>query len=177
MCGTKLFRLEQNRRKLSVPIVSSRFSASKLERLVKRNFGFSGFEKASKILTLVHDPSSTAGDTVHLLLGVSYAPHPGFVHAIPFSNQSTGMVYVPTKCEVTDDASNSYTLFETTNDAKCTNDIIDLDISYVVNGPLCGSTCNYWRFSHTLFLLNSETISSYELSCSQGRIRIYHRKW
>jgi len=116
--------------------------------------------------TGIQDPSSTAGDTVHLLLGVSYAPHPGFVHAIPFSNQSTGMVYVPTKCEVTDDASNSYTLFETTNDAKCTNDIIDLDISYVVNGPLCGSTCNYWRFSHTLFLLNSETISSYELSCN-----------
>ena len=82
-----------------------------------------------------------------------------FDDALSFS-ANTGKVFVPTKCEVQDDSSNSYTLFDTNSSAKCTNSFIDLSVSYVSGAG------QLWKIEHTLFLLNDEKESSYTLSCT-----------
>ena len=69
-------------------------------------------------------------------------------------------MFVPTKCEVEDDSSNSYTLFDTNSSNKCSNAFIDLSVSYV------GGAGQLWKIEHTLFLLNDEKESSYTLSCT-----------
>jgi len=105
------------------------------------------------------DPSSQAGDKIYLKLHLNSTANPDFDDAASFG-ASTGKVFVPTKCEVEDTSSNSYTLFDTNGKAKCSNAFIDLSIDYV------GGAGQHWKISHTLFLLNNEQSSSYTLSCS-----------
>jgi len=104
-------------------------------------------------------PSSTAGEKIYLKLQLNTTINEDFDHATNFS-ASTGKVFVPTKCEVQDDSSNSYTLFDTVGTAKCTNSFIDLSVTYVSGAG------QHWKIEHTLFLLNDEKESSYTLSCT-----------
>jgi hypothetical protein len=104
-------------------------------------------------------PSSTAGEKIYLKLHLNSTINKDFDDATSF-DASTGKVFVPTKCEVEDDSSNSYTLFDTNSGAKCSNAFIDLSVSYVEGAG------QLWKIEHTLFLLNDEKESSYTLSCT-----------
>merc|ERR1711934_589432 len=104
-------------------------------------------------------PSTIAGHKIYLKLHLNSTANKDFDDATSF-NAATGKVFVPTKCEVADDNSNYYTLFDTNGSAKCTNSVIDLSVSYVEGSG------QHWKVSHVLFLLNDEKESSYTLSCT-----------
>lgn len=106
-------------------------------------------------------PSQQAGNMIYLGLYINATATPDFDHADSFS-ASSGKMFVPTQCTL-NDGTYTYTLFDTANDAKCTNDVVELDVSY-------DSAKNMWEISHLLFLLNpSQGIPSgqitYSLSC------------
>jgi len=124
--------------------------------LLGLNFYISSFGNGSYVNEAA--PSNSAGDTIYLKIALNATLNADFDHAADM-NASTGKVFVPTKCEVEDDSSNSYALFDV-NGQKCTNDIIELSMTYNSGDP------QSWYMEHTLFLLNSESSSSYTLSCN-----------
>jgi hypothetical protein len=104
-------------------------------------------------------PSTTAGDTIYLKLQLNRTQNGDFDDA-DSEDASSGKLFVPTKCYVNDGSVN-YTLFDANaTPTKCENDFIDLDISYNRGSD------QSWEISHTLFLLDDETSSSYTLSCN-----------
>jgi hypothetical protein len=105
------------------------------------------------------DPSSQAGKTVYLKLALDATKNADFDHATSM-DASSGKVFVPTMCAVTDTNSNSYTLFDTSDTDKCANDNIDLKITYNKGDG------QSWYIAHTLFLLNDENTSTFTLSCN-----------
>merc|ERR1712168_1513928 len=124
--------------------------------LIGLNFYITSYSNSS--YNVKANPSTSAGDTIYLKLALNATLNDDFDHAANM-DASTGKVFVPTKCEVTDTNSNSYTLFDV-NASKCQNDNIDLSVAYNSGDP------QSWYISHTLFLLNDQNTSSYTLSCN-----------
>lgn len=104
-------------------------------------------------------PSTSAGDPIYLKLALNGTLNDDFDHAANM-DASTGKVFVPTKCAVSDENSNTYTLFDTNGSAKCKNDIINLSVTYNSGDP------QSWYIQHLIFLLNSERMSDYTLQCN-----------
>jgi len=109
-------------------------------------------------------PSTTAGEKIYLTLKLNATANPNFDHAESVTS-SSGKLFSPTKCIVMDTANSNanYTLFEGTSEADCTNDFIDLSVSY--QGTSNGTKEPQWNISHDLFLLNNVNKSTYTLVC------------
>lgn len=114
---------------------------------------------SSRSYNVKAESSTQAGETIYLKLALNATLNADFDHAVNM-NATTGKVFVPKKCAVTDDNSNSYTLFDTNGSNKCSNAHIDLSITYNSGDP------QSWYIEHTLFLLNDEDRSNYRLSCN-----------
>jgi len=125
--------------------------------LLGLNFYIASYSNGS--YSVKADPSSQAGKRIYLKLALNATLNDDFDHATSM-DASSGKVFVPTKCAVTDSNSNAYTLFDTSSSAKCTNDNIDLAITYNSGDG------QSWNIAHTLFLLNDEDSSTYTLSCN-----------
>merc|ERR1711931_204873 len=138
------------------PVSAESFQFTDSGGLLDLNFYIKSFSSSS--YDVAADPPTQGGATIYLKLALNATLNDDFDHAVNM-DASTGKVFVPTKCEVTDTNSNSYTLFDV-NASKCQNDNIDLSISYNSGDP------QSWYISHVLFLIDNMDTSSYTLSCN-----------
>jgi hypothetical protein len=137
------------------PVSADSFDFTDSGGLLGLNFYIQSYSSGS--YSTVAAPSSQAGNKIWLKLALNATLNADFDHATNM-NASSGKVFVPTKCEVADTNSNTYTMFDSSS--KCSNSAIDLSLTYNA-----GSSQS-WYISHTLFLLNDEDSSSYTLSCN-----------
>jgi len=105
--------------------------------------------------------SQVAGSTIYLSLKLNTTANENFDNA-DSANATSGKLFVPKACTVEDGNNNTYSLFDTDAN-KCTNDIIDLEISAKQFGA---DGSQEWNFSHTLFLIDDQDASTYTLSCT-----------
>merc|ERR1712048_469094 len=100
--------------------------------------------------------SSQAGEAIYLKLALNDTANKNFDYAENVL-ASSGKAFVPTKCFVTDSNGSNFTLFDTIEN-DCSNDVIDLVVSY-------DNDAHSWNIKHTLFLLDSQDSSDYTLTC------------
>jgi len=138
------------------PVNAQSFNFTDSGGLIGLNFYIASYSNSS--FNVKANPSTMAGDTIYLKLALNATLNDDFDHAANM-DAATGKVFVPTKCEVTDDHSNAYTLFDTAGGGKCKNDIISLSVTYNSGDP------QSWYIQHVLFLLNNHSSSNYTLEC------------
>merc|ERR1711934_954841 len=137
------------------PVSADSYDFTDSGGLLGLNFYIKSYSGSS--YTTAATPSTQAGNKIYLKLALNATLNADFDHATNM-DASTGKVFVPTKCEVADTNSNTYTLFSSSG--KCSNSVIDLSLTYNAGNS------QSWYISHTLFLLNDEDSSSYTLSCN-----------